>query len=158
VALGGVRVVGETVGEEEQVSGGDLEDYKGFIEFMAQSFYRPLGETDYFAGQFRDLLWKRSDISENDKIDIAFELGRLEYALYILKRLYKDGPLGEYLDRPDVVKRFIKTISPVMGLYVIFKDGKTEDIHKMLMTIGGASGDIYNIIRDGLEEIENERC
>lgn len=158
MALGGVRVVGETVGEEEQVSGGDLEDYKGFIEFMAQSFYRPLGETDYFAGQFRDLLWKRSDISENDKIDIAFELGRLEYALYILKRLYKDGPLGEYLDRPDVVKRFIKTISPVMGLYVIFKDGKTEDIHKMLMTIGGASGDIYNIIRDGLEEIENERC
>jgi len=49
-------------------------------------------------------------------------------------------------------------ISPVMGLYVIFKDGKTEDIHKVLTTIGGAAGDIYNIIRDGLDEIENERC
>ena len=158
MALDGVRVVSETVGEEKEAPGGDLEDFRGFIEFMAQSFYRPLGETDYFAGQFRDLLWKRDDISENERIDIAFELGRLEYALYILKRLYKDGPLGDYLDRPDVVKRFLKAISPVMGLYVIFKDGKTEDIHKVLMTIGGASGDIYNIIRDGLDEIENERC
>jgi len=158
VAPGGVRVVGETVGEETEAPGADLEDFRGFIEFMAQSFYRPLGETDYFAGQFRDLLWKRSDISENDRIDIAFELGRLEYALYILKRLYKDGPLGDYLDRPDVVKRFLKVISPVMRLYVIFKDGKTEDIHKVLTTIGGAAGDIYNIIRDGLDEIENERC
>jgi len=158
VAPGGVRVVGEVVGEETKAPGGDLEDFRGFIEYMAQSFYRPSGETDYFAEGFRDLLWKRSDISENDRIDIAFELGRLEYALYILKRLYKDGPLGEYLDRPDVVKRFLKAISPVMGLYVIFKDGKTEDIHKVLMTIGGASGDIYNIIQDGLEEIENERC
>ena len=158
MALDGVRVVSETVGEETEAPGADLEAYRGFIEFMAQSFYRPLGETDYFAGQFRDLLWKRDDISENDRIDIAFELGRLDHALYILKRLYKDGPLGEYLDRPDVVKRFLKAISPVMGLYVIFRDGKTEDIHKVRMTIGGATGDIYSIIRDGLDEVENERC
>jgi len=158
VALDGVRVVGEVVGEETKAPGADLEAYRGFIEYMARSFYGPLGETDYFAGGFRDLLWKRSDISENDRIDIAFELGRLDHALYILKRLYKDGPLGEYLDRPDVVKRFLKAISPVMGLYVIFRDGKTEDIHKVRMTIGGATGDIYSIIRDGLDEIENERC
>jgi len=158
VALDGVRVVGETVGEETEAPGADLEAYRGFIEYMAQSFYRASGQTDYFAGQFRDMLQKRNDISENDKIDIAFELGRLEYALYILKRLYEEGPLGDYFDRPDVVKRFIKVISPVMGLYVNVKDGGNEDIHKMLVTIGGASGDIYNIIRDWLEEVENERC
>jgi len=158
VALDGVRVVSETVGEEIKAPGSDLEAYRGFIEYMARSFYGPLGVTAYFAGGFRDLLWKRDDISENDRIDIAFELGRLDHALYILKRLYKDGPLGEYLDRPDVVKRFLKAISPVMGLYVIFRDGKTEDIHKVRMTIGGATGDIYSIIRDGLDEVENERC
>lgn len=158
MALDGVRVVGETVGEEKEAPGADLEDFRGFIEYMTQSFYRPSGETDYFAEGFRDLLWKRDDISVNERIDIAFELGRLGHALYILKRLYKDGPLGEYLDRPEIIKRFLKAISPVMELYVSFKDGKTEDIHKVRMTIGSASGDIYSIIRDGLEEVENERC
>jgi len=148
----------EVVGEEKEAPGADLEAYRGFIEYMAQSFYRASGETDYFAEGFRDLLWKRDDISVNERIDIAFELGWLGHALYILKRLYKDGPLGDYLDRPDVVKRFIKAISPVMELYVSFKEGKAEDIHKVRMTIGGAAGDIYSIIQDGLEEIENERC
>ena len=143
---------------QEQAQKSDLEAFRGFIEYMARSFYRPLGETDYFAGGFRDLLLRRNDISEDNKMGIVFELGRLDHALYIIKRLYKDGPLGEYLDRPDVVKRFIKAISPVMGLYVSLKDGKAEDIQKVLMTIGGAAGDIYSIIQDGLEEIENERC
>jgi len=150
--------MGEVVGEEKEAPGADLEAYRGFIEFVAQSFYRVSGETDYFAGGFRDLLWKRDDISVNERIDIAFELGRLDHALYIIKRLYKDGPLGGYLDRPDVAKRFLKAISPVMGLYVSFKDGKAVDIHKVMMTIGGAAGDIYSIIQDGLEEIEDERC
>jgi len=148
----------EAVEKEKEAPGADLEAYRGFIEFMAQSFYRASGETDYFAEGFRDLLWKRDDISVNERIDIAFELGRLDHALYIIKRLYKDGPLGDYLDRPDVVKRFMEAISPVMELYVIFRDGKTEDIHKVRMTIGGAAGDIYSVIRDGLDEIENERC
>jgi hypothetical protein len=153
-----VRAVGEAVGEEKEAPGADLEAYRGFIEYMALSFYKASGQTDYFAGQFRDLLLNKDNIGENDKIDIAFELGRLEYALYILKRLYKDGPLGEYLDRPDVVKRFMKVISPVMELYINLGSGRTEDVHKVLMTIGGASGEIYNIIHDGLEEIEDERC
>ena len=144
--------------EENEAPGADLEAYRGFIEFIARSFYRVSGDTDYFAEGFRNLLLKRNDISENDKIDIAFELGRLGYALYILKRLYEDGPLGDYLERPDVIKRFIKAISPVMELYVSFENEKAEDIHKMLVTIGGAAGDIYNIIHDGLEEIEDERC
>jgi len=148
----------EAVGEEKEAPGADLEAFRGFIEYVAQSFYRASGETDYFAEGFRDLLWKRDDISVNERIDIAFELGRLDHALYIIKRLYKDGPLGDYLDRPDVVKRFMEAISPVMELYVIFRDGKTEDIHKVRMTIGGAAGDIYSVIRDGLDEIENERC
>jgi len=150
--------MGEVVGEEKEAPGADLEAYRGFIEYMAQSFYRASGEVDYFAEGFRDLLLKRDDISVDERIDIAFELGRLDHALYILKRLYKDGPLGDYLDRPDVVKRFMEAISPVMELYVIFRDGKTEDIHKVRMVIGGAAGDIYSIIQDGLEEIENERC
>ena len=148
----------EAVGEEKEAPGADLEAYRGFIEFMALSFYRASGETDYFAEGFRDLLWKRDDISVNERIDIAFELGRLGHALYVLKRMYKDGPLGEYLDRPEIVKRFLKAISPVMELYLSFKDGKVEDIHKVRMTIGGAAGDIYSIIQDGLEEIENRRC
>ena len=150
--------MGETVGEEKEAPGADLEAYRGFIEYMAQSFYRSSGEVDYFAEGFRDLLLKRDDISVNERIDIAFELGWLGHALYVLKRLYKDGPLGDYLDRPDVVKRFIKAISPVMELYLSFKDGKAEDIHKVRMVIGGAAGDIYAIVQDGLEEIENERC
>jgi len=150
--------MGEQENEEEEAPETGLKAYRGFIDFVTQSFYRPLGETDYFAGQFRDLLLKRNDISENNKTDIAFELGRLEYALYLLKRFYEDGPLGDYLDRPDVVKWFLKVISPVMGLYISFKDGKPEDIHKVLVTIGGATGEIYNIIRDGLEEVEKERC
>ena len=144
--------------KENEAPGTDLEAYRGFIELMARSFYRVSGETDYFAEGFRNLLLKRNDISESDKIDIAFDLGRLGYALYIIKRLYEDGPLGDYLERPDVIKRFMKAISPVMELYVSFESGKTEDVHKMLMIIGGASGDIYNIIHDGLEEIEDERC
>lgn len=148
----------EAVSGEKEAPGADLEAYRGFIEFMALSFYKVSGQTDYFAGEFRDLLLNKDNISENDKIDIAFELGRLEYALYIIKRLYKDGPLGDYLDRPDVIKRFIKAISPVMELYISLGNGRTEDIHKMLVTIGGAAGEIYNIIRDGLDEIENERC
>lgn len=148
----------EAVEKEKEAPGADLEAYRGFIEYMAQSFYRPSGEVDYFAEGFRDLLLKRDDISVNERIDIAFELGRLDHALYLLKRLYKDGPLGNYLDRPDVVKRFIKAISPVMELYVSFKNGKAEDIHKVMMTIGDAASDIYSIIQDGLEEIENERC
>jgi len=150
--------VGEAEKEENEAPGTDLEAYRGFIELMARSFYRVSGETDYFAEGFRNLLLKRNDISESDKIDIAFDLGRLGYALYIIKRLYEDGPLGDYLERPDVIKRFMKAISPVMELYVSFESGKTEDVHKMLMIIGGASGDIYNIIHDGLEEIEDERC
>lgn len=148
----------EAVSGEKEAPGADLEAYRGFIEFMALSFYKVSGQTDYFAGEFRDLLLNKDNISENDKIDIAFELGRLEYALYIIKRLYKDGPLGDYLDRSDVIKRFIKAISPVMELYISLGNGRTEDIHKMLVTIGGATGEIYNIIRDGLDEIENERC
>jgi len=150
--------VSEAVSGEKEAPGADLEAYRGFIEFMALSFYKVSGQTDYFAGEFRDLLLNKDNISENDKIDIAFELGRLEYALYIIKRLYKDGPLGDYLDRSDVIKRFIKAISPVMELYISLGNGRTEDIHKMLVTIGGATGEIYNIIRDGLDEIENERC
>ena len=148
----------EEKSEETGTPEADLKAFRGFIEFMSQSFYRPSGETDYFAGEFRDLLQKVDSIKENDKIDIAFELGRLEYALYILKQLYKDGPLGDYLDRPDVVKEFIRTVSPVMELYVKVKNGSVEDTHKILITIGGASGEIYNIIRDGLDEVENERC
>jgi hypothetical protein len=153
-----VRAVGEAVGEEKEAPGADLEAYRGFIEFMALSFYKVSGETDYFAEGFRDLLLNKDDISVNERIDIAFELGRLDHALYILKRLYKDGPLGDYLDRPDVIKRFIKVISPVMELYISLGNGRTEDIHKMLITIGGATGEIYNIIRDGLDEIEDKRC
>ena len=148
----------EVVEKEKEAPGADLEAYRGFIEYVAQSFYGPLGETDYFAGGFRDLLLRRNDISEDNKMGIVFELGRLDHALYIIKRLYKDGPLGDYLDRPDVVKRFIKAISPVMELYVSFKDGKAENIHKVIMTIGDAASDIYSIIQDGLEEIENKRC
>jgi hypothetical protein len=150
--------MGEAVEKEKEAPGADLEDFRGFVEFMAQSFYRASGETDYFAGGFRNLLWKRDDISVNERIDIAFELGRLGHALYVLKRLYKDGPLGDYLDRPEIIKRFLKAISPVMGLYLSFKDGKAVDIHKVMMTIGGAAGEIYSIIQDGLEEMENERC
>lgn len=150
--------MGEAVGEEKEAPGADLEAYRGFIEFMALSFYKVSGETDYFAEGFRDLLLNKDDISVNERIDIAFELGRLDHALYILKRLYKDGPLGDYLDRPDVIKRFIKVISPVMELYISLGNGRTEDIHKMLITIGGATGEIYNIIRDGLDEIEDKRC
>ena len=148
----------EAVEKEKEAPGADLEDFRGFVEFMAQSFYRASGETDYFAEGFRDLLLKRDDISVDERIDIAFELGRLDHALYILKRLYKDGPLGDYLDRPEIIKRFLKAISPVMELYLSFKDGKAVDIHKVRMVIGGAAGDIYSIIQDGLEEIENERC
>lgn len=153
-----MRAVGEAVGEEKEAPGADLEALRGFIEYMAQSFYRVSGEADYFAEGFRDLLLNKDNISVNDRIDIAFELGRLDHALYIIKRLYKDGPLGDYLDRPDVVKRFLKAISPVMELYLSFKEGKAVDIHKVMMTIGGAAGDIYSVIRDGLDEIENERC
>jgi len=141
---------------EEETPGTDLEALRGFIEFVAQSFYRASGEADYFAEGFRDLLRDRNDINENDKADIDFELGRLDYALYLLKQLYKDGPLGEYLDRPDVVKRFMKAISPVMELYLKIKAGSAEGVHNMLVTIGGATADIYNIIRDGLDEVENE--
>ena len=150
--------MGEAVGEEREAPGADLEAYRGFIEFMARGFYKVSGDTDYFAEGFRNLLLKRNDISESDKIDIAFELGELGHALDLLKQLYKDGPLGSYLDRPDVVKRFIKAISPVMELYVDFEDGKAEDVHEMLMTIGHVIGEIYSIIRDGLDEIEDERC
>jgi len=150
--------MGGTVEKEKEAPGADLEAFRGFIEYVAQSFYMVSGETDYFAGGFRDLLHNRNDISEDEKIGIAFELGRLDHALYVLKRMYKDGPLGDYLDRSDVVKRFLKAISPVMGLYVSLKDGRAEDVHKMLMIIGGAAGEIYSIIKDGLEEIENERC
>jgi len=150
--------VSEAGKEEKEAPGAGLEAYRGFIEYMARGFYKVSGETDYFAGEFRDALKGKNDIDESDKIDIAFELGRLEYALYILKRLYKDGPLGDYLDRPNVVKRFMETISPVMELYLGLSFLKAEDVHKMLVTIGGASGEIYNIIRDGLDEIEDERC
>jgi len=157
-ALGGVWAVSEAVEKEREAPGADLEAFRGFIEYMAQSFYRASGETDYFAEGFRDLLLKRDDISVNERIDIAFELGWLGHALYVLKRLYKDGPLGEYLDRPDVVKRFMEAISPVMELYVSFKNGKAEDIRKVMVVIGGAVGDINAIIQDGLREIENRRC
>ena len=158
MAPGEGRGMGEEENGEVEAPETGLKAYGGFIDFVTQSFYRVSGEMDYLAGEFRDLLLKRSDISENNKTDIAFELGRLEYALYLLKQFYESGPLGNYLDRPDVVKGLVRVISPVMGLYVSLKDGKTEDIHRVLVTIGGASGEIYSIIRDGLEEVEKERC
>ena len=140
--------------QEAQAPKTDLEDFRGLVEYITEDFWRPYQIAGFIAEEFKNLIRYNPDISDDDKVEIIFKLGRFDYALELAWSLYKYGPLGAFLGSPDNVKKITSVMSTIISLYMDTRDGKIKDVSKLVTYIDRAAYDIYVILHSGLEQLE----
>ena len=132
--------------EQEQAQKSDLENFRGFIYYVSESFVRAYYIVDVVPANFAYELAQSNELAEKDKAYILQSLGEIGNMLELLKSGYDNGLGRRFLEDMDNVKEFMRIMSNLLTLYRAFRNGEMIKGVELTLYVGDVVSDLKSFV------------
>ena len=132
--------------EQEQAQKSDLENFRGFIYYVSESFVRAYYIVDVVPANFAYELAQSNELAEKDKANILQSLGEIGNMLELLKSGYDNGLGRRFLEDTDNVKEFMIIMSNLLTLYRAFRNGEMIKGVELTLYVGDVVSDLKSFV------------
>ena len=132
--------------EQEQAQKSDLENFRGFIWYIGDSFIRAYYIVDVVPANFAYELAQSNELAEKDKANILQSLGEIGNMLELLKSGYDNGLGRRFLEDTDNVKEFMMIMSNLLTLYRAFRNGEMIKGVELTLYVGDVVSDLKSFV------------
>jgi len=132
--------------EQEQAQKSDLENFRGFIYYVSESFVRAYYIVDVVPANFAYELAQSNELAEKDKAYILQSLGEIGNMLELLKSGYDNGLGRRFLEDMDNIKEFMRIMSNLLTLYRAFRNGEMTKGVELTLYVGDVVSDLKSFV------------
>ena len=132
--------------EQEQAQKSDLENFRGFIYYVSESFVRAYYIVDVVPANFAYELAQSNELAEKDKAYILQSLGEIGNMLELLKSGYDNGLGRRFLEDMDNIKEFMRIMSNLLTLYRAFRNGEMTKGVELMLYVGDVVSDLKSFV------------